>query len=235
MPVWDKHFWGRRSRPLGKGGRVRRTKSSPPFDAAECDARHKNAAPVVYARVSKLSEKGFMFEQSASWEGQIHGQSNLRTREYLTEHEVERLVEAAKHNRHGHRDAIMVLVAYRHGLRAAELVDLRWDQVDFKTATLHVRRVKAGASRRLGKRTSGKIGQADLGSISRFAPRKRTHALEEDPSGRTQNKSAQDVIRCRGRGGPASCCRQTRAFRNIPSMSALPPKTDIPQRRLDVR
>jgi integrase len=69
---------------------------------------------------------------------------DLRTREYLTEHEVERLIEAAKHNRHGHRDAILVLVAYRHGLRAAELVDLRWDQVDFKTATLHVRRVKAG-------------------------------------------------------------------------------------------
>jgi integrase len=38
----------------------------------------------------------------------------------------------------------MVLVAYRHGLRAAEVVDLRWDQVDFKTATLHVRRVKQG-------------------------------------------------------------------------------------------
>jgi integrase len=38
----------------------------------------------------------------------------------------------------------MVLVAYRHGLRAAELVDLRWGQVEFRTATLHVRRVKAG-------------------------------------------------------------------------------------------
>ena len=38
----------------------------------------------------------------------------------------------------------MVLVAYRHGLRVSELVDLRWDQVDFATATLHVRRVKKG-------------------------------------------------------------------------------------------
>ena len=38
----------------------------------------------------------------------------------------------------------MVLVAYRHGLRVSELVDLRWDQVDFRTATLHVRRVKRG-------------------------------------------------------------------------------------------
>ncbi len=69
---------------------------------------------------------------------------DLRTREYLTEAEVERLIEAAKRNRHGHRDATMILVAYRHGLRASELVDLRWDQADFRTATLHVRRVKQG-------------------------------------------------------------------------------------------
>jgi integrase len=69
---------------------------------------------------------------------------DLRTREYLTEAEVEKLMKAANGNRHGHRDATMILVAYRHGLRAAELVDLRWDQVDFKTATLHVRRVKQG-------------------------------------------------------------------------------------------
>src|SRR5437868_7900066 len=68
----------------------------------------------------------------------------LRTREYLTEAEVERLIEATKGNRYAHRDATMVLVAYRHGLRAAEHVDLRWDQVDFKTATLHARRVKKG-------------------------------------------------------------------------------------------
>jgi site-specific recombinase XerD len=69
---------------------------------------------------------------------------DLRTREYLTEAEVEKLLDATKGNRHGHRDTTMVLVAYRHGLRVAELVDLRWDQVDFKTAILHVRRVKAG-------------------------------------------------------------------------------------------
>ena len=69
---------------------------------------------------------------------------DLRTREYLTEAEVERLMKAARGNRWGHRDATMILVAYRHGLRASELVDLRWDQVEFRTATLHVRRVKQG-------------------------------------------------------------------------------------------
>jgi integrase len=68
----------------------------------------------------------------------------LRTREYLTEAEVERLMAAAKGNRWGHRDATMILVAFRHGLRVPELVDLRWDQVDFRTATLHVRRLKKG-------------------------------------------------------------------------------------------
>jgi integrase len=50
----------------------------------------------------------------------------------------------AKGNRWGHRDATMVLAAYRHGLLASELVDLRWDQVEFASGTLHVRRLKRG-------------------------------------------------------------------------------------------
>src|SRR5262249_44624252 len=70
--------------------------------------------------------------------------NKLRTREYLTEAEVERLVNAARRNRWGHTDATMFLVAYRHGLRASELVDLRWDQIEFASGTLHVRRVKQG-------------------------------------------------------------------------------------------
>ena len=69
---------------------------------------------------------------------------DVRTREYLTEAEVERLMDAARGNRYGHRDTSMILVAYRHGLRVSELVDLRWDQVDFRMATLHVRRAKQG-------------------------------------------------------------------------------------------
>ena len=54
------------------------------------------------------------------------------------------MIEAAKNNRHGHRDASMILVAYRHGLRAAEVCSLEWSQVDFALATLHVRRVMYG-------------------------------------------------------------------------------------------
>ena len=70
--------------------------------------------------------------------------AQLRTREHLTHAEVDQLIEAAKGNRHGARDGLMILLAYRHGLRAAEAVDLRWEQVDFKTASLHIRRAKNG-------------------------------------------------------------------------------------------
>jgi integrase len=65
-------------------------------------------------------------------------------REYLTEREVERLIEAAKQNRSGHRDATAILVAYRHGLRASEVVALRWEDIDLTTGRLHVRRAKGG-------------------------------------------------------------------------------------------
>jgi integrase len=71
--------------------------------------------------------------------------AEYRSREHLTEREVERLIEVVKGNRWGHRDASMVLLGYRHGLRAAELVNLRWDQVDLEHALLRVRRVKSGS------------------------------------------------------------------------------------------
>jgi type 1 fimbriae regulatory protein FimB/type 1 fimbriae regulatory protein FimE len=71
--------------------------------------------------------------------------AEVRTREYLTDTEVERLIAAAKSNRWGHRDATMILLAYRHGLRVVELVTLRWDAIDFAHGRLHVSRVKGSA------------------------------------------------------------------------------------------
>src|SRR5262249_55790058 len=65
-----------------------------------------------------------------------------RAREYLTEAEVERLIAAAGDARYGHRNATIVLIAFRHGLRPVEAVSLRWDAVDFERGRLHVSRVK---------------------------------------------------------------------------------------------
>ena len=71
---------------------------------------------------------------------------DVRPREYLTPKEVERLIDAAqdRDRRYGHRDATMILVAFRHGLRVAELCALTWDQIEFNPGRIHVRRVKQG-------------------------------------------------------------------------------------------
>lgn len=70
-----------------------------------------------------------------------------RTREHLLPDEVEAMLQAAKKvGRHGHRDATLILLAYRHGLRACELVALRWEQVDFNHGTIYVNRRKHGVS-----------------------------------------------------------------------------------------
>ena len=69
-----------------------------------------------------------------------------RPREYLTEREIEKLMNAARGNRWGHRDATAILIAYRHGLRASELVAIRWDDIELPTGRMHVRRGKGGAA-----------------------------------------------------------------------------------------
>jgi type 1 fimbriae regulatory protein FimE len=71
--------------------------------------------------------------------------SKRRQREYLTVKEIGLLMDTARERgRYGHRDATMILIAYRHGLRACELCSLHWDQVDLGRGLLHVRRIKNG-------------------------------------------------------------------------------------------
>src|SRR5215831_19514480 len=67
------------------------------------------------------------------------------TRDYLRPDEVDTMVQAArKSGRHRVRDAAIILMLFRHGLRTAELVALRWQQVDLKAGYLDVHRVKHG-------------------------------------------------------------------------------------------
>jgi type 1 fimbriae regulatory protein FimB/type 1 fimbriae regulatory protein FimE len=71
--------------------------------------------------------------------------AEYRFREYLTVAEVEKLIEAArKRGRNGARDGAAILLAYRHGLRAAELCQLRWSQIDLRHGRLPVNRAKRG-------------------------------------------------------------------------------------------
>jgi len=71
--------------------------------------------------------------------------ASVRSREYLTAAEVDKMLEAARGSgRHGRRDEALILLAYRHGLRVGELVALRWDAVDLEAGTIHVNRIKNG-------------------------------------------------------------------------------------------
>jgi type 1 fimbriae regulatory protein FimE len=68
-----------------------------------------------------------------------------RSREHLTSEEVEKIIKAAGQiGRHGPRDAALIQLTYRHGLRVSEAVALRWDQIDLKQGLLHVNRAKNG-------------------------------------------------------------------------------------------
>src|SRR5260370_27828533 len=64
---------------------------------------------------------------------------NCTVRKYLTAREIEKLMDyARKHSRYGHRDSTMILVTYRHGLRASEVCDLQWHQVELDQGRMHV-------------------------------------------------------------------------------------------------
>ena len=94
----------------------------------------------TYDNVVHLSQRSFSGKLPRKPRNQ-----DVRSREYLTEKEVSRLMDAArKVGRHGHRDATLILIGYRHALRVSELVSLRWDQIDLGQGHLHVVRLKNG-------------------------------------------------------------------------------------------
>ena len=70
------------------------------------------------------------------------GNDAYRVRGHLTEAEMDKLLAALKRNRHGHRDWLVGLIIYRHGLRVSEVCDLRWDDIDLPKRTIIVRRLK---------------------------------------------------------------------------------------------
>lgn len=82
-------------------------------------------------------------------------QTSNREREYIYPHEVETLIQVArKVGRHGLRDATMIMLMFRHGLRTTELVTLKWSQVDLKSGYINIVRVKNGNPSRHPLRSS---------------------------------------------------------------------------------
>jgi integrase len=70
----------------------------------------------------------------------------VRSREYLRPDEVKKLVKAAKSKgRHETRDGLIILMMFRHGLRVSEVINLKWSDIDWGTAHIHITRLKQGS------------------------------------------------------------------------------------------
>lgn len=71
---------------------------------------------------------------------------DAHAKNFLTDAEMKKFLNAARKGRHSVRDFCLMLVAYRHGLRVSELIDIRLKDLDLETGRLFVRRVKGSLS-----------------------------------------------------------------------------------------
>ncbi|MGS5857484.1 tyrosine-type DNA invertase IpbA, partial [Escherichia coli] len=68
------------------------------------------------------------------------------TRKYLTQDEVYRLMDAAQSMSFPERNRCLIMMAFIHGFRASELLDLRLSDIDASGKQLNIRRIKNGFS-----------------------------------------------------------------------------------------
>jgi type 1 fimbriae regulatory protein FimE len=99
----------------------------------------------MYAQVIEFPSTGREIAEPSS-PPRRRRNAEVRTREYLTADEVERMLAAVRkvRGRLAVRDELLILIAYRHALRASEITRLRWEQVDLRAGLLHVTRMKNG-------------------------------------------------------------------------------------------
>ncbi len=136
--------------------------------------------------------------------------AEYRSREYLSPAETEQLISAAGTlGRHGDRDAAMLMMAYRHGLRVTELVSLRWTQIDLKRGALHVNRLKNGIA------STHPLRGPELGAL-------RTLAKDEEGSPYVFTGSRPWLSRPSAYASPRLWVQAGRRWARYPGDSALP-------------
>jgi type 1 fimbriae regulatory protein FimB/type 1 fimbriae regulatory protein FimE len=141
--------------------------------------------------------------------------SETRDREYLLEAEVTAMMKAAKKGRWGHRDSTLILMGYRHGLRISELVNLRWQQVDFKTGHLHVKRIK-------GSRPSvHPIAGDELRSLRELLRQQQKKKKQTKKSDRSDIPSESPFLFLSERGGPMTADAARKLIRKAGETAGL--------------
>jgi len=88
--------------------------------------------------------------------------SEIRNRKYLHKHEVDSLIKSLK-GRNKFRDGLMIMMMFRHGFRSGEICELRWEQIDFTTATIFIKRLKGSKS------STHYISGDELKNLKRFS------------------------------------------------------------------
>lgn len=97
------------------------------------------------SNVIRLAKSSEVQTENTKRAGRLPNEA-YRTREHLTEDEVLKVLDALKRNRYGQRDRLMGLLAFRHGLRVSELIDLQWSDIHWDQAQMLVRRLKGSQS-----------------------------------------------------------------------------------------
>ena len=146
-----------------------------------------------------------------------------RDREHLTEHEVERLMKVAKGNRHGHRDATMILIGFRHGLRVSELCDLQWSSIAFETGTMHVRRAKGGEAA-----THPLLGD-ELRALRELKRQSASPFVFASERGGPFTPSGFAKLLAAPATKPRSASRSTRTCSGMPAATRWPTRASIPE------
>ena len=84
-------------------------------------------------------------ESTERWKVSRTANDKLRGRRHLMPAEIEQLCQVIrKRSRYPDRDELMVWMAFHHGLRVSELVNLKWQHVNLKATQLAVKRLKNG-------------------------------------------------------------------------------------------
>lgn len=70
----------------------------------------------------------------------------MNRRRFLTAKEVQAMMQAARQGPTGERDYCLILLAFRHGMRISELLDLHYHDLYLHEGRVNVRRLKNGFS-----------------------------------------------------------------------------------------
>lgn len=116
-----------------------------------------------------------------------------RAREHLTEDEVDRLRKAAAAmGTWGPRNAALVLIGYRHGLRVSELLDVRWENIDLDAKTIYVPRLKDS------KPGTHPLERDEIAALRKLTPRSSGHVFLSERGGPLSRRTIAHIVATAG-------------------------------------